>query len=132
MIDKKDILKMAKHVFKKGGGYPDRRLMHAKRDWAIGLFIFTIVVIAGGVIAGNIFALYNDVALVEGDPGERIPTYNQNAADAALELYRERGVVHQGLQSEGVRVVEEVVVKEVVEVIVGEAEVEEVPALEVN
>ncbi|MFT5849766.1 MAG: hypothetical protein ACI9H6_000582 [Patiriisocius sp.] len=125
MIDKKSIVKMAKHVFRKGNGYPDRRLIHAKRDWAIGLFIFALVVIAGGAIAGDTFALYTNVALTEGDPGERIPSYNQRAADVALGLYRQRVERHEELQGVVNVVVEEEIPTEVEELLTEEGVVED-------
>ena len=64
MIDKKSIIKMAEHVFRKSQGYPDRRLMHPKREWGIGIGIFLVLVSAGAIGAFSVFTSYRDFSQV--------------------------------------------------------------------
>lgn len=87
MITKNDIIKMAKHITKRSSGRPDGRIMHPRRDWAIG-FLFSLVVLLSGVCyAGYVFYTaweYNPdsyevfVAPVKYDP---------DFVDEVLELY---------------------------------------------
>lgn len=97
MIDKKSILNMASDVFKKGQGYPDRRLMHPDREWGIGLCMFAVVLAAGGFVAVQLYTKYSDVdALITQQP-INVVSYNTQAANTALTIFRERDAAYQAL-----------------------------------
>lgn len=81
---------MTRSVFRKSNGYPDRRLMHPRREWGIGLFIFSVVMISGSLVAANLFVTYKNIESADGDPGNSIPRYQERDTSDALDLYRQR------------------------------------------
>ena len=98
MIDKKDIIKMAKHVFKRGKGYPDRRLIHPKREWTVGLFMSLLVLFVGGTAAAQLYSTYRNVnTLLQVTPAT-MPRYNAQAVETALTEYRLREQEYESLQ----------------------------------
>ena len=90
---------MAKHVRRHSKGYPDRRIMHPQREWAIGLGIFACTVLFGSVLAGNLFVQYKNIDAVGGDAGDNIPRYKTVTVDDALELYEKRKEEYVRLRS---------------------------------
>jgi|GEM_PF-1774756 len=89
---------MAHDVFRKGNGYPDRRLMHPQREWTIGLLVFIVIIAVGGVFAGRLLVTYRDIN-IEGDAGENIPRYSENRTTRALDLYRTKSVKFESERS---------------------------------
>ena len=61
MISKKDITKMVKNVVRRDRGVPDRRLMHPRREWSVGLLLWITVVLAGGFYAAVTFNTYTGI-----------------------------------------------------------------------
>jgi len=100
MIDKKNILKMTKAVFRKSQGYPDRKLMHPQREWGIGLIIFIGVVIVGSVFAGNVFVEYQHIDVSTSESNESIPSYKKSVVQDALETYRSQTDTYTELQNQ--------------------------------
>jgi len=89
---------MANDVFHRSQGYPDRRLMHPRREWGVGIFFFVLVTVVGSVVAGNIFVTYKNISVVAGDSGNSIPQYRNVLVQDALEMYRLKEQEHQTLQ----------------------------------
>lgn len=87
MIDKKDIIKMAKHVFKRGKGVPDKRLMHPRRDWTIGMIVFALILIGGSYFGAVSYNQYKEIDTTGGDPGVTIPKYNASRIEETISLY---------------------------------------------
>ena len=90
MIDKKEILKMATHVFKKGQGYPDRRLMHPRREWSVGVLLLTIVILLGGFASSQIYPKYSNIEALIPETEVEIVAYDEAAVKEALETFRKR------------------------------------------
>lgn len=90
MISKKDILKMVRHVSKRSRGIPDRRLIHPKREWCIGLVIFVVIVFSGVFYNGHTYQRYNNIASELEEPTSGVVTYKANVVNETLEYYRER------------------------------------------
>ena len=88
MIDKKNLIKMAKAIVRHDNGYPDKRLMHPQREWFIGLVLFVVVVLIGSFFAGNIFITYQNIDTSKGDSGKSIPVYRQTIITDALDRYK--------------------------------------------
>ena len=102
MIDKDSILKMAKDVFRKGQGYPDKRLMHPQREWTIGLGIFALIIGVGSFVSFNIYVKYNTIDTQEREMTTRVTSYNEVAAQNALAVFRERQRVFNALTNRDV------------------------------
>lgn len=78
---------MAKHVFKRGQGIPDKRLLHPKRDWVIGLFLFGIVLTVGSIFSAQLFISNQDITTDAVSSGEQLPVYNQSLIQKVLDVY---------------------------------------------
>lgn len=96
---------MAEQVFRKSQGYPDRRIMHPKREWGIGVLLFVGIVVLGSVVAGKVFVLYGEVAVIDGNSGGSIPKYKEVIVQDALEKHRARAKQYEVLQGKDVPVV---------------------------
>jgi hypothetical protein len=90
MIDTKDILKMATHVFKRGQGFYDKRSMHPTREWLIGLFIFAALIIIGGVQAAYTFVEYQNISTEGGSFTESMVQFNSTLSENAITTYSKR------------------------------------------
>lgn len=90
MIDKKQILKMADHVFKRSSGVPDKRLMHPEREWITGLGMFVGILLIGGGLSSLLFFQYRNVDVQNGEVGVTIPKYNETLIQNVLDYYGER------------------------------------------
>lgn len=95
MITQKDIIAMARHVTRRGRGIPDRKLMHAYREWYIGLAL-CVCVIAGGVIYNTLQFRYY-ASLEDRISGSATTTveYRHGVVDRVLETYEERQAVFE-------------------------------------
>ncbi len=100
MIDPKDILKMATHVFKRGQGFYDKRSMHPTREWLIGLFIFVVLIIAGGIQSVYSFLQYQNLSTDGGSFTESMAQFNSALTEKAITNYGKRKEVYRQLQGE--------------------------------
>lgn len=99
MIDKKNILAMSRAVFRKGQGYPDRRLIHPNREWVLGLILFTIVVLGGSIAVTNVFSKYGNSNIQNGEVTNKVPVYHAGAVKEALEIYSARSLEYTRLKA---------------------------------
>jgi len=95
---------MAQHVFKKGQGYPDRRLMHPRREWSIGLLVFAVVVVGGAFASSQVYVKYSDVDALIIEADTKIVSYDKQTVDAALELFRKRALLYETLNAKTVTI----------------------------
>ena len=93
MIDKKQILKMAEHVFRRSSGIPDKKLMHPKREWAIGMVLFAVILVGGSILSSWSFAQYRNIDTQTGEASIQIPKYNETLIKNVLEEYKQREVI---------------------------------------
>lgn len=100
MITKHDIIKMAKHVFRRSRGMPDRRLLHPKRDWLIGMLMFATILIAGSIVSAQTFVSYQDVLPADDASVGIIPTYNSATIEKVLEEYRARTILFSNIETQ--------------------------------
>lgn len=98
MIETKDILKMATHVFKRGQGVYDKRTMHPTREWFLGLFIFSVVVILGGIQSTYSFSRYQNLNTDGGQFSQSMVQFNASLAEKAIALYTKRKEAFTALQ----------------------------------
>ena len=84
MISKNDILKFVRHVHRRGRGIPDRRSMHPRREWLIGLFIFLLVTGVGAVISMVTFENYKNIDKRSYTADLATPVYNEARAKTVL------------------------------------------------
>lgn len=99
MITKKEILKMVAHVTKRGGNIPDRRLIHPDREWAIGILICFLFLVAGFAYNAQRFSYFKNIEshLLESSSG--IVKYNNSDLEYVLQYYDERTVKFQQLRN---------------------------------
>lgn len=99
MFDKKIILKLAEHVFKRGQGYYDKQTMHPTREWLLGLFVATVIIVIGATFSARSFLLYQSVNTDGGEYQKAVVKYNQVLAKRMLDMYTQRKEHFLALQS---------------------------------
>lgn len=100
MINKKDVTKIFKKVIKRDHGVPDRQLMHPKREWSVGLFLFSILIVAGSTYALIIFNDYSDISVDKESVEVNQLHYKRADAQEAIRLYQQRKDVFDKTVSE--------------------------------
>lgn len=100
MIQKYDIIKMAKHVFRRSRGIPDRELMHPRRDWLVGLAVFILLMLGGGGASALSYVYYDSIAVATDPSAVVVPRYQAALIEATLERYNERVARYQALRAE--------------------------------
>ena len=99
-FDKSQIIAMAKHVFKRGSGVPDKRLMHPRREWGVGILLFAVILIVGSILSANAFSRFRNIDTDNGQASLTIPNYRSNLVFEALEEYRGKKESYQALISD--------------------------------
>lgn len=90
MISKHDILKFIRHVHRRGQGIPDRRSIHPRREWLIGLSVFLIVTGVGAVLSMITFENYKNIDKRAYEAELALPTYNEARANTVLSDFAAR------------------------------------------
>ena len=96
-FDKTQIIKMADHVFKRSRGIPDKRLMHPRREWAIGIILFAIILIAGSAMSAQSFNRFRNIDTSNGEADITIPLYNQVLVTEVINEYSARAAEYKDL-----------------------------------
>lgn len=100
MIEKKDILKMAKHVFKRAGGGRDHEIMHPYREWGAGVLVALIIAIAGASLAVERYLTYSGINVEVSDIGDDAVKYRGAQVEQALLMYEDRKRKFENLVAE--------------------------------
>lgn len=90
MIDPRDILKAAKAAVRADQGYKERHLIHPKREWLMGLLVFTAMLLVASVWAAWLYNSYKDVRVEVSTNTESVPTLQTAMMGDVLEYYRQR------------------------------------------
>ncbi len=78
MIEKTDILKMAKHVLKRVSGGRDHKIMHPYREWGIGVLVSLMLAVVGGMFAVDRYLIYENTSIEIDELPEDVVTYREN------------------------------------------------------
>jgi len=97
MISKQDILKFVRHVHRRGKGIPDRRSMHPRREWLIGLSVFLAVTGVGAVVSMITFEHFKNIDKRTYTADLAIPIYNEARAKTVLEDFAARRLKYDAL-----------------------------------
>ncbi len=99
MIHKKNVTKIFKNVIKRDHGLPDRRLMHPKREWLVGLCMFLVLILAGGLYA--LFAFHSYSGISVDDQTVEVNQLHYKRADAleAIDLYKQKRDTFESLHT---------------------------------
>lgn len=100
MIDKNEIIKMAQHVFKRSAGVPDKKLMHPRREWAIGLLLFLAILVSGSTYTATSFNRFRELDTNNGEANVNIPRYQGDRVSAVLTDYQARTAAYKDLTAE--------------------------------
>jgi len=99
MANKNDILKMARHVFRRGQSIPDRRLMHPKREWAIGLIVALAVMVVGFWYNLDRFSYYRDLESAVPPNSIRIVPLNNLLMKEVLTDFSKRREIYEDFKT---------------------------------
>jgi len=94
MANKNNILDFVTNVHKKGQGIPNRRPMHPRRDWFIGLCLFVAVTAVGAGMSMHFFEKYKSVDQRTYTVEVNVPEYNRTLAKTVLAYFDERKWVY--------------------------------------
>lgn len=106
MIDKKHIIKIAKHAFKRSQGIPDRKLIHPRREWALGILFFAAILIGGSFLSALSFAEFRNITTEGGEAGIAVPRYNESLISQAIDFYKQKQAVFNSLTNNSSAVIE--------------------------
>lgn len=90
MINKKDIVIMARKIARRGKGRHDRKIMHPSREWLVGLGLLLVALLVGGFINAERYLHYHtlETHITPSKPdGE---TYRVQEAAKAIGTYTAR------------------------------------------
>ena len=90
MIEKNDIIKMAKHVFRRSNGRQDHHIMHPYREWAIGVLVAITIFLVGGVLGLDRYLTYDEFVISDPVAQENQVMYRSKQVSDAIELYENR------------------------------------------
>lgn len=105
MINKIDIIAAARSIVRKNEGYELPVLIHPRRDWWIGLMVFAILVIGGGLFLGRMYLVYQSVDQLIGVEANRIPRYQAEIVQDVITMYTNRQLQYEALVQQTARVV---------------------------
>ncbi|MEM9336716.1 MAG: hypothetical protein AAGA35_02585 [Patescibacteria group bacterium] len=97
MIEKKDIIKMARHVLKRARGRRDHQIMHPEREWLVGLLGFVVVVGVGSYWVWQQFERYSNLDPVGGESAVVSVAYRGEIVQAAIDRFGEKTDMYEGL-----------------------------------
>jgi hypothetical protein len=87
MIDKDIIVRFLGHLRHAEHKTLVKQAMHPHREWAIGLVLFFVVLISGGLYGVYMFTVYRDVHLSVTGVVDSVETYKTNTVAQALKRY---------------------------------------------
>lgn len=100
MISKNDILSMARHVVRRGNDIPDRRLLHPRREWHIGLALAFLIISAGAVWNAQQFRYFGSLeSRITGEDSMTV-RFNEERATDILEKYKARAEALAAIRAE--------------------------------
>ena len=105
MISKVDIIKLVRHLKKRGSGIPDHRLIHPMRDWLWGLGITSIIFVVSSVYTAYFFLARSKTIDDEVHFQSSVATYDREGALEVLEKYQKRTNLFNELRNDKSNVV---------------------------
>ncbi len=95
MIKKFDIIAAARGIVRTNKGYRAPILIHPQRDWWIGIFLFSVLVLVGGGVLARMYMINNTLDALVGAEANAIPRYQEEIVQDVLVAYRERAAAYQ-------------------------------------
>lgn len=102
MISKTDIIKLSKHVFSRSQGIADKRIIHPRRDWAIGLLLLIVCMIGGGYMGARAFIQYQNFDVEMGEASVVLPRFNESDVLTTIERFEAKADAFSALIAEPV------------------------------
>ena len=100
MIQKIDIIKMARHIVRRSSGRVDMRIMHPVRDWGVALLVAVLLFCGGGVYAGSTFLNELDVTDRVYTPKVDTASYDYDVIASVLSEYHIRVETFNALRAD--------------------------------
>lgn len=72
--------------------------MYPAREWLLGLFVFLILVVCGGLYNSYKFLEYKNIHMSGGSFNEQVPSYNPASVEQSLEIFKKRKEAYELLQ----------------------------------
>ncbi len=85
--------------------------MYPTREWLLGLFVFTLLIVVGGLYNTHKFWLYKNIHTYEATFSEKVPTYDTSSVEQALQIFKNRSTAYEALKTPSV-VVQQIPISE--------------------
>lgn len=100
MITPQAFLSMTRHIVRRSDGYRDRRILHPRRDWLIGLVGAACLFVVGSAGAGYLF-WSKSITIATADAGMvDVATYDTKRVSRVLAEYRSRKARYEALRED--------------------------------
>lgn len=90
MIDKKTIIQFLSVLTHGPKKKFTKQTIHPRREWFIGLALFTAIVLLGGAVSFYSFTRFEDIHLTLKASTQNVETYKENTVIKALGIYGEK------------------------------------------
>ena len=107
MEDRNIFTKMAKKVLQSHQGVRGPKAIHPARDWLIGLFLASVILVVSVVLAIYEYKLYRDITVTDYSSTEEVVIYRANMVNDALLKFTERDEEHRLLINQNKKLTEE-------------------------
>lgn len=101
MITKDDILRMARHIARRGAGKTDRRLIHPARDWFIGFSLSLVLFLVSLAGTGYLFLTKSTLVTEEREVVIDAVKYDERLIEKVRETYAARKEKEEALRAGG-------------------------------
>ena len=76
----------------------DKRIIHPVREWTVGLILFLLIVIVGGMQSAFLFVAYRNLSTDGGTYEEPVAKYNAILVENMLKNFGEKKAAYEALQ----------------------------------
>ena len=90
MIEKKDIFRKIRQIFRHGHGIHASKIIYPIRDWTVGLAVMVILLVIGAIVNINIFAHYSEDYLNQNNSDRTELPYKAALVEKAISLYKNK------------------------------------------
>ena len=97
MIEKKDIIKMVRHIVRRDKGISDPKIMHPMREWGGGLLVSLLAIVVGGSVSASQFMTYSQDQKNQAGVTESTVLYKAALVESALKLHNEKISIYENI-----------------------------------
>ena len=97
MIEKKDIFRKIRQIFRHGHGIHASKIIYPIRDWTVGLAVMVILLVIGAIVNINIFSHYSEDSTNQNNSARTEFLYKAALVEKAISLYKNKQELYEAL-----------------------------------